>query len=151
MEFHCSQHAIDQAGKGSTWYMQLLYPNFVWGKKRITVPISMARIAMEEDGSARPVFDDNDTEFYAVPETQNGENKITEHNMELRYQAHEAGLQTGLNLLSYKCGLGKDRHNFQDGQVKIATEVVSEIRIILRTLKKTVGTSQCDRRYGKSG
>ena len=128
-------NAIDQL-KGIDLVYDSYCNEFRLGKKRITVPISMARIAMEEDGSARPVFDDNDTEFYAVPETQNGENKITEHNMELRYQAHEAGLQTGLNLLSYKCGLGKDRYNFQDGQVKTATEVVSEKSDLFQNLKK---------------
>ena len=128
-------NAIDQL-KGIDLVYDSYCNEFRLGKKRITIPMSRSRIAMEEDGSARPVFDDNDTEFYAVPETQNGENKITEHNMELRYQAHEAGLQTGLNLLSYKCGLGKDRYNFQDGQVKTATEVVSEKSDLFQNLKK---------------
>lgn len=109
---------------------------FRLGKKRITVPMTMARSAMEEDGSITPVFDDNDTEFYAVPAIDDGENKIQEHNMELRYQAHEAGLQTALNLLSFKCGMGRDRYNFQDGQVKTATEVVSEKSDLFQNLKK---------------
>lgn len=109
---------------------------FRLGKKRITVPLSMARIMMEEDGSVTPVFDDNDTEFYAVPAGENGDGKIQEHNMALRYEAHEAGIQTALNLLSFKCGMGKDRYNFQDGQVKTATEVVSERSDLFQSLKK---------------
>lgn len=109
---------------------------FRLGRKRITIPINMARTVMEEDGSTTPVFDDNDTEFYAVPMLDGGENKIQEHNMELRYEAHEAGIQTALNLLSFKCGMGKDRYNFQDGQVKTATEVVSERSDLFQNLKK---------------
>ena len=56
--------------------------------------------------------------------------------MEIRYQAHDSGLQTALNLLSFKCGMGKDRYNFQDGQVKTATEVVSEKSDLFQSLKK---------------
>lgn len=109
---------------------------FRLGKKRITIPLTMARVAMEEDGSVTPVFDDNDTEFYALPMQDGMEGKLQEHNMELRYEAHEAGIQTALNLLSFKCGMGKDRYNFQDGQVKTATEVVSEKSDLYQNLKK---------------
>ena len=109
---------------------------FRLGKKRITVPVTMARMAMEEDGSVTPVFDDNDTEFYAIPSVDQGENKIEEHNMDLRYEAHEAGVQTALNLLSFKCGMGRDRYNFKDGEVKTATEVVSEKSDLFQSLKK---------------
>lgn len=128
-------NAIDQL-KEVDLVLDSYVNEFRLGKKRITVPLSMARMEMEDAGDVRPVFDDNDTEFFAVPETQNGENKITEHNMALRFEAHEAGLQTALNLLSYKCGLGKDRYNFQDGQVKTATEVVSEKSDLYQNLKK---------------
>lgn len=109
---------------------------FQLGRKRITVPMSMARVQMEQDGTVTPVFDDNDTEFFAVPAAEGQDNKIQEHNMEIRYQAHDAGIQTALNLLSFKCGMGKDRYNFQDGQVKTATEVVSEKSDLFQSLKK---------------
>lgn len=128
-------NAIDQL-KAADLVMDSYCNEFRLGKKRITVPVSMARMEMEQTGDMRPVFDDNDTEFYAVPETQHGENRITEHNMALRYEAHEAGLQTALNLLAYKCGLGKDRYNFEDGQVKTATEVVSEKSDLYQNLRK---------------
>jgi A118 family predicted phage portal protein len=98
---------------------------FRLGKKRITVPVSMARMAMEEDGTVNPVFDDNDTEFYALPMDDSAENKITEHNMEIRADAHEKGVQTALNLVSWKCGLGVKRYSFQDVTVRTATEVIS--------------------------
>ena len=109
---------------------------FRLGKKRITVPMTMARMALEEDGSIGAVFDDNDTEFYAVPSDDGNPQKIEEHNMTLRYEAHEAGVQTALNLLSFKCGMGRDRYNFKDGQIKTATEVVSEKSDLYQSLRK---------------
>lgn len=111
---------------------------FQLGKKRITVPISMVQVIKEESGESIPVFDDDDVEFYAVPAAANGvgETKIQEHNMELRTDAHSAGMQDALNFLSYKCGLGKDRYNFADGQVKTATEVISEKSDLFQNLKK---------------
>ena len=112
---------------------------FRLGKKRITVPISMTQMQMEEDGTVTPTFDDADVEFYAVPAATSagvGENKIVEHNMEIRSEAHSTGIQDALNMLSYKCGLGKDRYDFSDGQVKTATEVVSEKSDLFQNLKK---------------
>lgn len=128
-------NALDQLEGADLVYDSYLN-EFRLGKKRITVPVTMARMQMEDSGIATPIFDDNDTEFYAVPSLDQGENKIQEHNMELRYQAHEAGMQTALNMISFKCGMGKDRYNFQDGQVKTATEVISEKSDLFQNLKK---------------
>lgn len=109
---------------------------FRLGKKRITVPMSMARVQMEENGIATPVFDDNDTEFYAMPADDASEKKIIEHNMEIRAESHEKGIQTALNLVSWKCGLGIKRYIFQDGQLKTATEVISVNSALYQHLKK---------------
>lgn len=109
---------------------------FRLGRKRITIPFTMARMMQEEDGAVTPVFDDNDTEFYAVPTVEGGENKIVEHNMELRYEAHEAAIKSGLALLSYKCGMGDDRYSFEHGQVKTAKEVISDKSDLFQNLKK---------------
>lgn len=128
-------NAIDQL-EGLDLVYDSYCNEFRLGKKRITVPMTMARMVMEEDGSVGAVFDDNDTEFYAVPADENNPQKIEEHNMELRYEAHEAGVQTALNLLSFKCGMGRDRYNFKDGQVKTATEVVSEKSDLYQSLRK---------------
>lgn len=128
-------NALDQLESADLVYDS--YCNeFRLGRKRITVPISMARMAMEEDGTSTPVFDDNDTEFYAIPQDDKSENKIQEHNMELRADAHEAGMQTMLNLVSWKTGSGGKRYTFRDGKVKTATEVISENSDLYRNLKK---------------
>ena len=91
---------------------------------------------MEETGAVTPVFDDNDTEFYAVPTMDGGDNKIVEHNMELRHEAHEAAIKSGLALLSYKCGMGDDRYSFDRGQVRTAKEVISDKSDLFQNLKK---------------
>lgn len=128
-------NAIDQL-EGLDLVYDSYCNEFRLGKKRITIPMTMARMAMEEDGSIGAVFDDNDTEFYAVPSDEGNPQKIEEHNMTLRYEAHEAGVQTALNLLSFKCGMGRNRYNFKDGQVKTATEVVSEKSDLYQSLRK---------------
>ena len=128
-------NAIDQL-EGADLVYDSYCNEFRLGKKRITVPISMAHILMEENGTATPVFDDSDTEFYAIPEMKDVQNKIEEHNMELRYEAHEAGIKTALGLLSYKCGLGNDRYTFEKDGVKTATEVISEKSELFQNLKK---------------
>lgn len=128
-------NAIDQL-EGLDLAYDSYQNEFRLGRKRITVPFTMARMMMEEDGSATPVFDDNDTEFYAVPVVEGGENKIVEHNMELRYEAHEAAIKSGLALLSYKCGMGDDRYSFDHGQVKTAKEVISDKSDLFQNLKK---------------
>lgn len=129
-------NALDQLESADLVYDS--YCNeFRLGRKRITVPISMARMAMEEDGTSTPVFDDNDTEFYAVPQDDKSENKILEHNMEIRSEAHDTGIQTMLNLVSWKTGSGGKRYVFRrDGQVRTATEVISENSDLYRNLKK---------------
>lgn len=109
---------------------------FKLGKKRIIIPIKFARIMESQDGTMTyPVFDSNDTEFYAVTETD-GQDKIVEMNMEIRADAHEQGLKTGLNILAKKCGLGDSYYRFETTGVKTATEVVSEESDLYRNLKK---------------
>lgn len=110
---------------------------FRLGRKRILVPMSMARVQMEADGTVTPVFDDNDTEFYTIPELDGDKNRIEEFNMSLRHEAHEAGLQTALNTLSVKVGMGRDRYAFKDGTaLKTATEVISEKSDLYQSLCK---------------
>lgn len=130
-------NAIDQL-EGADLVYDSYCNEFRLGKKRILVPLTMARMQMQEDGTTNPVFDENDTEFFAFDPGQNGENKITDINMELRHEAHEAGMKTALGLLSSKCGLGSDRYRFEHGNIKAktATEVVSEKSELFQNLKK---------------
>lgn len=128
-------NAIDQL-EGVDLVYDSYMNEFRLGKKRIVVPITMSRVQMQEDGVTQPVFDENDTEFFAFDPGRDGEHKITDINMELRHEAHEAGIKTALGLLSAKCGLGNDRYSFEHGNVKTATEVVSEKSELFQNLKK---------------
>nr|DAI35516.1 MAG TPA: portal protein [Caudoviricetes sp.] len=110
---------------------------FVLGRKRIMVPMSMAKIQMEKDGTAGPLFDPHDTIYYVYQQEADGKNELKEINMTIRSDEHESALQRALNLLSKKCGLGNDRYQFDSsGGIKTATEVISEKSELFQTLKK---------------
>ena len=106
---------------------------FRLGKKRIVVPVGMAQLNSEETGFA-PVFDDNDTEFYAF--TDKNITDLKEINMEIRAGEHTEGLRQNLNLLSDLCGLGSERYTYDRSGVKTATEVISEESALYQNLKK---------------
>jgi len=51
---------------------------------------------------------------------------IQEYNPELRVTENKEGVQTQLDYLSFKCGLGTHRYQFEGGVVKTATEYMGE-------------------------
>lgn len=108
---------------------------FSLGRKRIFVVPEMLTTV---NGDA--VFDPSDTIFYELPEDyfKSAEVKEALHevNMELRIEEHSKGINDDLTYLSMKCGFGTDRYKFEGGQVKTATEVVSENSDMYRTLQK---------------
>ena len=106
---------------------------FSLGKKRLFVA---PEFTTNVDGNA--VFDPNDTVFYELPEDYFKESKeaIREVNMELRIEEHSKAINDDLNWLSFKCGFGTDRYKFESGQVKTATEVISENSDMYRSLTK---------------
>lgn len=99
---------------------------FVLGRKRILVPIAAARIQMQQDGVAAPVFDPADSVYYQMPGDRENELKLTEVDMTIRSQEHELGIQRSLDILSLKTGLGTGRYQFDSSGVKTATEVISD-------------------------
>lgn len=109
---------------------------FDLGKKRIMVPLSLAKIMAGEDGIGKPVFDKNDTVFYALPNGREGENKIDTFDPQIRASDHELGINKALDILSLKCGMGTGRYKFENGTVKTATEVISDKSDLYQTLKK---------------
>ncbi len=128
-------NAIDQL-EGCDLVYDSYCNEFRLGKKRIIVPMTMAQVLMEEDGTVQPMFDDNDTEFYAANIDADEKKSIQEINMEIRADAHEKGINKALALLSKKCGLGSDRYGFEHGNVKTATEVISDKSDLFQNLKK---------------
>jgi A118 family predicted phage portal protein len=128
-------NAIDQL-EGCDLIYDSYCNEFRLGKKRIMVPITMAQMLMEEDGTMTPIFDDNDTEFYSMQVSKDAEQKLQEINMEIRAEDHDRGMEKALALLSKKCGMGNDRYKFEDGAVKTATEIISDKSDLFQNLKK---------------
>lgn len=122
----CFAGAIDQLKAVDLVYDSMLN-EFNLGKKRIFVPLSMARMQGSADTGLTPVFDNKDVVFHAVPENADGDNKITESDMKLRVAEHTQGLGEALKLLSLACGLGADRYSFDSSRgLQTATAVISE-------------------------
>lgn len=109
------------------------YNEFDLGRKRIFVAPEMTETI---DGI--PIFDEDDTVFYRLPEDYlaNSNEAIKESNMEIRADEHEKAINGDINLLSLKCGFGTDRYRFENGVVKTATEVISEDSDLFRFIQK---------------
>lgn len=104
---------------------------FILGKKRIMVKPQATNYL---DGE--PMFDPSDTVFYLLPEDAVGDSVITQVDMSLRTQEHNAGIQDQLNLLSSKCGFGENHYRFDNSGIATATEVISQNSAMFRTIKK---------------
>lgn len=118
-------NSIDQL-KGCDLVYDSYMNEFVLGRKRVLVPMSMAKMEMQKDGIKQPTFDPNDTVFYQIPQDRACDFKITEIDMNIRAQEHDMAMQRNLDILSFKCGLGAGRYKFEAGGVKTATEVISD-------------------------
>ena len=108
---------------------------FELGRKRIFVAPEMLH---NNDGS--PAFDPEDTVFYKLPDDYADKDQETgmihEVDLALRVAEHSQAINDELNYLSVKCGFGSQHYRFEDGQVKTATEVISENSDMYRRLKK---------------
>lgn len=116
---------------------------FKLGRKRIMLPMSMAKIQMmgekDKDGKPimRPAFDHADTVFYAYETSADMDNKPIELNMELRVTEHTDAIKAHLAMLGKKTGVGADRYTWdKSGGVKTATEVVSDKSDLYQNLRK---------------
>lgn len=136
-------NAISQI-KGCDLIYDSYMNEFNLGRRRVLVPLSMSRMQMSEQGVTKPVFDPNDTMFYAIPDSRDSSQKIETMDMSIRADEHEKGINKALDLLSFKCGMGTGRYKFENGTVKTATEVISSQSDLYRTLCKheiTVGSA----------
>ena len=116
-----------------------LINEFILGKKRIFVN----KDALDIDEFGDPKFDSNDLVYYYLNgnmygDESNGEPRkaIAETDFNLRVDNHEQGIQLNLNLLSVKTGLGDSYWKFNGGQVRTATEVISDNSNLFRSKQK---------------
>lgn len=128
-------NAIPQL-KGCDLVFDSYMNEFELGKRKIMVPLSMAKIQMGTDGVNRPVFDKNDSVFYAIPGDRDNNGKIDTYDPQIRAEDHDKGINKALDLLSFKCGMGTGRYKFENGNVKTATEVISDKSDLYQSLKK---------------
>ena len=104
---------------------------FVLGRKRIMVkPEAVKNI----DGE--PLFDANDLVFYLLPEDTGNSSSVTEIKAELRTEEHFTGMQTALDMLSIKCGLGASHWKFDSGHITTATQILAANSEEYRTQQK---------------
>lgn len=107
---------------------------FELGRKRIFVAPEMLK---NHDGTQ--AFDPDDSVFYMLPDNyaeKDNKGMIHEVDLSLRIEQHSKAINDDLNYLSIKCGFGMNHYRFESGQVKTATEVISENSDMFRTLKK---------------
>ena len=128
-------NAIDQV-KGCDLIYDSYMNEYILGRKRILVPYSAAKMQMQKDGNVDPVFDPNDTVYFALPGDRDSDLKLTEVDMSIRAQDHETGINKALDLMSLKCGMGTGRYKFESGGVKTATEVISDKSDLYQNLQK---------------
>lgn len=118
-------NSIDQL-KGCDLVYDSYMNEFVLGRKRILVPISMAKQEMQKNGITAPSFDPNDTVYFQMPGDRQSDLQLTEIDMKIRASEHELGIQRCLDVLSLKTGMGTGRYKFDSAGVKTATEVISD-------------------------
>lgn len=129
-------NAID-ALKGVDATFDSFRNEFILGRKRLMVPASMTKIQMTKDGDAAPIFDPTDMVFTAYQPNDGQTDGFHDLSPEIRAEQHLTGLRTQLNVLSFKCGLGTGRYEFeQSGGVRTATEVISEQSDLYQSLQK---------------
>ena len=121
--------------------LDLTYDSFVNeiqnGRKRLFVTQEAMKVG--SDGCFKNAFDPSDVLFYIldVNFSDNKANYVQEVNGELRVTDLSNALQTNLNLLSTKLGMGNNYFKFDNNVVsKTATEVISENSDLFRTIKK---------------
>lgn len=115
---------------------------FVLGKKRVYVSAKLNKIVYEKDAQGndkatyKRSFDGSDQVIYELPESPDGKPLIYSPNDPLRSQDIISGIQTEIQILGAKVGLGNDYYNFEKGRVMTATQVVSEKSDTFRNIKK---------------
>ena len=122
--------------------IDLTYDSFVNeiqnGRKRLFVTQEAMKVS-SSNGNFQNAFDPQDVVFYLLEGNFNDVNShyVQEVNGELRVEELRNAIQTHLDLLAIKLGLGEQYFKFeQNNATKTATEVISENSDLFRTIKK---------------
>lgn len=112
-----------------------LYNELNLGRKRIFIASRQLQTNMET-GEQMDVFDQNDVEYYVLPESDDGKTIINDNTQQLRVDAIDQALQRQINLLCSKCGFGINYIRLRPGGETTATQVISENSEMFRNLRK---------------
>ncbi len=129
-------NAIDQI-KAADIIFDSFKNEYELGKKKVYVKTG-ALTFKTVDGKTVPIFDENQTEFFAIPgDEDDGKETVTESQSDLRSESLIDGLDTAINLAADASGFGHDYFSFKDGEVYTnTTQVISSNSKLYRTLKK---------------
>lgn len=120
--------------------LDIIYDSFVNeiqnGRKRLFVTSEALKV--NSSGQLSHAFDPNDVVFYLLEGNFSNDNKyVQEVNGDLRINELSLALQTNLEILSMKLGLGRDYYRLgETGVERTATEVVAANSDLFRTIHK---------------
>jgi len=103
-----------------------LNSEMVLGKKRIIVPEGAIRSVIGEDGKPTKYFDPTDEVFVGLNIDEDNSLQIQDNSVELRIEEIKLAIQTLLDIYAIQIGFSRGHFSFDGGQVKTATEVISD-------------------------
>lgn len=132
-------NAIDELKSVDTAY-DALHNEIDRGKLRVYVRAGAMSFNVLENGTKVPIFDNDQTEFYILPEDDDSvksNNYVKVESPQLRTEDIIKALQTNLNLFGRKVGLGDDYYSFEDGGIYTnTTQVISSNSKFYKTRQK---------------
>lgn len=111
---------------------------FRLGRKRIFVKAGLKSIRYEpKEDTWIDYIDDNEMVYQQLGEEwESNKPPIYESNMTLRVDDHNKALETQLNLLSRKVGLGENFYTFNGSSISTATQIISSNSSLFRNIRK---------------
>lgn len=111
---------------------------FRLGRKRIFVKAGLQAIRYEKDKDTWiDYIDENEVVYQQLAdEWENNKPPIYESNMTLRVDDHNKAMETQLNILSRKVGLGENFYTFNNGSISTATQIISSNSSLFRNIRK---------------
>lgn len=111
---------------------------FRLGRKRIFVKAGLQAIRYDKTSDNWiDYIDENEVVYQQLgDEWENNKPPIYESNMTLRVDEHDKAMQTHLNLLSRKVGLGENFYTFSNGVISTATQIISSNSSLFRNIRK---------------
>lgn len=111
---------------------------FRLGRKRIFVKAGLQAIRYEKNSDYWVDYIDENEVVYQqlADEWENNKPPIYESNMTLRVADHNSAMETQLNLLSRKVGLGENFYTFNGSSISTATQIISSNSSLFRNIRK---------------